>query len=137
MGANGDQRTPLATSGHDTGVTNIQSAEDVALAVEVDVHEQDVKLQAEDFKRVSQEAYQLQQVVKQLNQHAQQQGEVLDSIESSIYDAESNTSGSQRELQDTEQGTRRQTNRACIALLVAILMGSLIIVLVLSEAAMI
>mmetsp|Transcript_45765 Transcript_45765/g.83840 ORF Transcript_45765/g.83840 Transcript_45765/m.83840 type:complete len:138 (+) Transcript_45765:109-522(+) len=129
---NRDQRTPLATAAHDTG--KLQSAEDAALAVEVDAHEHDTKLQDEAVRRISEEAAKIQQVVWQLNQHAQQQGEVIDSIESSVYDAESNTSSAQVELQVTEQGTRRQTHRACIALLVAVLIGAIIILVVLLKA---
>mmetsp|Transcript_13168 Transcript_13168/g.19248 ORF Transcript_13168/g.19248 Transcript_13168/m.19248 type:complete len:129 (-) Transcript_13168:15-401(-) len=123
----------LANAGHTTGA-KLQSAEDAALDVEIAAHEHDTRLQAEAVRRISEESAKVQQVVWQLNQHAQQQGEVLDTIESSLYDADSNTSSAQVELQVTEQGTHRQSRRACIALAVAVLVGAIIILAVLLKA---
>mmetsp|Transcript_18691 Transcript_18691/g.33776 ORF Transcript_18691/g.33776 Transcript_18691/m.33776 type:complete len:140 (+) Transcript_18691:99-518(+) len=131
---NRDQRLPLATAGHSTGMHTLEVAEEAALAVELDAHEQDAAMQAEAIKRVSEEAAELQQVVLQISQLAKHQGDMIDSIESSLYDAEAQTSHAQEEVQVTEQEIRKQTKRACAAFLVALLLGAVTSIVVLWKA---
>mmetsp|Transcript_62972 Transcript_62972/g.150016 ORF Transcript_62972/g.150016 Transcript_62972/m.150016 type:complete len:154 (-) Transcript_62972:159-620(-) len=135
----GDQRTPLASADSLPAVAEPRGgpaqtqaqANETAFDLEVAAHEDDVRMTAEQWERISSETSKIQHVVQQLQHHTRQQGEELESIQSFVEQAEDATRQAQEQVDITERGTRRQMRRACWAFSAAMIMACIIIFVVL------